>query len=301
MPAEHNQALRARFADYWEICKPRVVMLMLVTVLVGMVLAPKQGPLAWTLVLWTLLGVGACASSAAALNHWLDRRIDARMKRTHQRPVATGRLSTPQVLIFALILALLGTGCLLWGVNTVTAYLTVLSLIGYAGIYTGYLKRATPQNIVIGGLAGAVPPLLGWTAVTQQIDPNGLLLVLIIFVWTPPHFWALAIYRQEEYFSVDIPMLPVVYGVAFTKSMIFYYTLLLLIVSELPWLVGMMGWFYGLTALILGAKFIKDAYQLKSDPEPKSAFNLFKYSIIYLLVLFLVMMIEHFWSQYASV
>jgi protoheme IX farnesyltransferase len=283
--------------DYLEVCKPRVVLMMLVTVLVGMVLASETSP-ALGLMLATLFGVGACASSAAAVNHWLDRQIDARMKRTQHRPVADGRLSAAQVLPFAAIMGVLGLTVLVEYVNNLTALLTFVTLIGYAGIYTGYLKHATPQNIVIGGLAGAAPPLLGWTAVTNTLDPVALLLVLIIFTWTPPHFWALAIYREEEYKTVQVPMLPVVYGVSFTKKMIFLYSVLLIIVSELPFLVGMSGRGYALVALGLGGKFVYDAWLLKKTSEPKKAFQLFRYSIVYLFILFIAMLLDHVWRSH---
>lgn len=283
--------------DYLEICKPRVVLMMLVTVLVGMVLASDSWP-AWHCVIATFIGVGACASSAAAINHWVDRQIDARMKRTQHRPVAEGRLAAAQVLPFAAFLGVLGLVILQIWVNTLTMVLTFLTLIGYAWVYTGYLKRATPQNIVIGGLAGAAPPLLGWTAITNALDPVALLLVLIIFVWTPPHFWALAIYREEEYKKVKIPMLPVIYGVPFTKRMIFLYSILLLIVSELPLLVGMSGIGYGLVALGLGGKFTYEAKKLIKTDDPKVAFKLFQFSIVYLLILFVAILIDHIWRSY---
>jgi heme o synthase len=283
--------------DYLEICKPRVVMMMLVTVWVGMILASDTWP-AWSVVMATLIGVGACASSAAAINHLLDKKIDARMKRTQNRPVADGRLSAAQVIPFAALLGVFGLMILLVFVNALTMGLTFLTLIGYALVYTGYLKRATPQNIVIGGLAGAAPPLLGWTAVTNVLDPAALLLVLIIFTWTPPHFWALAIYREEEYKKVQIPMLPVIYGVSFTKRMIFLYSILLLIVSELPLLVGMSGIGYGLVALGLGGRFIYDAKKLTKTDDPKTAFQLFRFSIVYLLLLFVAILIDHVWRNY---
>ncbi|NCX97000.1 MAG: protoheme IX farnesyltransferase, partial [Chitinophagia bacterium] len=215
--------------DYLELCKPKVVALMLLTVLVGMYLS-TPGDVAISILIPSLLGVALCAGSAAAVNHLVDKRIDTLMARTQKRPVARGRISPTQALIFAITIGGLGIFILSYWVNGLTAILSFVTLIGYAGIYTGYLKRTTPQNIVIGGLAGAAPPLLGWTAVTNHFDPNALLLVLIIFTWTPPHFWALAIYRINDYKNAEIPMLPVTHGIRYTKLYIVLYTLLLLVV-----------------------------------------------------------------------
>lgn len=252
----NNAAIQssADWRDYMELCKPRVVMLMLLTVVVGMYLA-APGWIDLSLVAVTLIGVGLCAGSAAAINHLVDRRIDAIMARTKKRPIARGRVSVPQALCFAVSIGSIGLVLLFFCVNPLTAILTFVTLIGYAGIYTGYLKRATSQNIVIGGLAGAAPPLLGWTAVTNQLAPQALLLVLIIFTWTPPHFWALAIYRFEEYQHAQIPMLPVTHGVRYTKLSIYLYTILLLVVSVLPFIIGMSGLLYLIGALGLGARF----------------------------------------------
>lgn len=280
--------------DYLELCKPRVVLLMLLTVLVGMYLAaPGWVPL--HLVLGSLLGVACCAGSAAAINHVLDKRIDAMMARTQKRPVAHGRMSEMHALMFAFILGALGLMVLVYWVNTLTAILTFVTLIGYAGIYTGYLKRATPQNIVIGGLAGAAPPLLGWTAVSNQLDPEGLLLVLIIFAWTPPHFWALAIYRLEEYKKASIPMLPVTHGVAFTKLHVVLYTILLLVVSMLPVVVGMSGLMYGATAMLLGLRFLWWAVKLYRTEQGRVAMQTFRFSIIYLMLLFVGLLVDHYY------
>ena len=251
MPLNTKQQWR----DYIELCKPRVVALMLLTVVVGMYLA-TPGWVSITTLCASLLGIGLCAGSAAAINHLVDKRIDAIMLRTKKRPVAHGRISVMQAFWFALTLGVIGLGVLNCFVNGLTAILTFVTIIGYAGIYTGYLKRATPQNIVIGGLAGAAPPLLGWTAVANQLDPQALLLVLIIFTWTPPHFWALAIYRFEDYKHAEIPMLPVTHGIRYTKLNVVLYTILLLVVSILPFAVGMSGWFYLVCALLLGARFL---------------------------------------------
>lgn len=279
--------------DYLQLCKPRVVLLMLLTVLVGMYLA-TPGWINLSLVCCTLTGVGLCAGSAAAMNHLLDRHIDSIMTRTQGRPVAHGRISVIQALIFSCILGFLGLLLLFFYVNPLTALLTFITLIGYAGVYTGYLKRATPQNIVIGGLSGAAPPLLGWTAVSNHLDPYALLLVLIIFTWTPPHFWALAIYRFEEYQRAHIPMLPVTHGVAFTKWTIYLYTILLLVASLLPCVVGMSGFLYGIAALILGGRFLRSVHQLYHTEEPAIAMNTFRCSITYLLLLFVFLLLDHY-------
>ena len=280
--------------DYLELCKPKVVLLMLVTVVVGMYLA-TPGWVSLPLLGFSLAGIGLSASSAAAINHLVDRRIDAIMDRTKKRPVAHGRISINQALGFALFIGALGLSLLVLFVNTLTAVLTFITLIGYAGIYTGYLKRATSQNIVIGGLAGAAPPLLGWTAVTNQLDPQALLLVLIIFTWTPPHFWALAIYRFEEYRHAKIPMLPVTHGIQFTKFSIYLYTILLLVVSILPFVVGMSSWLYLIGALILGGRFLFWAHRLYTSDKPVVAMQTFRFSIIYLLLLFVFLLLDHYY------
>ncbi|CAM4455852.1 MAG: Protoheme IX farnesyltransferase [Legionella sp.] len=279
--------------DYIELCKPRVVMLMLLTVLVGMYLA-APGWVSCALLLNSLVGIGLCAGSAAAINHLVDRRIDSIMARTKKRPVAHGRVSVHQAAWFALILGVLGLTVLAVFVNKLTALLTFITLIGYAGVYTGYLKRATPQNIVIGGLAGAAPPLLGWTAVTNQLDPQALLLVLIIFTWTPPHFWALAIYRHEEYQNAEIPMLPVTHGIQFTKLNVYLYTILLLVVSVLPFVVGMSGLFYLAGALVLGGRFLFWAHKLYRTDKPVVAMQTFRFSIVYLMLLFVFLLVDHY-------
>jgi protoheme IX farnesyltransferase len=266
---------------------------MLLTVLVGMYLA-TPGWVDLFLVAFTLLGVGLCAGSAAAINHLLDRHIDSIMARTQKRPVAHGRISVKQALFFASSIGILGLVTLIAFVNILTAMLTFITLIGYAGIYTGYLKRATPQNIVIGGLAGAAPPLLGWTAVTNQLDPYALLLVLIIFTWTPPHFWALAIYRIEEYKNAQIPMLPVTHGIRFTKLNIYLYTILLLVVSILPFIVGMSGLVYLIGALMLGSRFLFWAHKLYTAEKTIIAMHTFKFSILYLMLLFIFLLLDHY-------
>lgn len=279
--------------DYLELCKPKVVALMLLTVVVGMYLStPGWVPI--PLLLTALLGIGCCAASAAAVNHLVDRRIDALMARTRKRPVARGRVSVRQALYFALLLGITGMLVLFCWVNALTAMLTFITLIGYAGIYTGYLKRATSQNIVIGGLAGAAPPLLGWTAVTNHLDPQALLLVLIIFTWTPPHFWALAIYRFEDYQHADIPMLPVTHGIRFTKLNVLLYSILLLAVTLLPYIVGMSGRVYLVGAVVLGLRFIQWAARLYRTNQAVVAMQTFRFSIIYLMLLFVFLLIDHY-------
>lgn len=279
--------------DYMELCKPRVVALMLLTVIVGMYLA-TPGWVPVSLLISSLIGIGFCAGAAAAINHLVDKRIDAMMARTRRRPIAVGRVSVKQAAYFAVILGTLGIVVLILWVNSLTAFLTFITLIGYAGIYTGYLKRATPQNIVIGGLAGASPPLLGWTAVTNQLDPQALLLVLIIFTWTPPHFWALAIYRFEEYKHAEIPMLPVTHGIAFTKLNVLLYTILLLVVSMLPFVIGMSGWLYLCGALLLGLRFFHWALMLYRTEQPRIAMGTFRFSIVYLMMLFVFLLLDHY-------
>lgn len=229
------------------------------------------------------------------MNHLADRHIDAIMHRTQKRPLPSGQISPTKALIFSLILACLGLAILSFLVNGLTALLTLCSFVGYALIYTLFLKRTTAQNIVIGGLAGAAPPLLGWTAVTNHLDYGGILLVLIIFTWTPPHFWALAIYRLKEYSKADIPMLPVTHGVAFTKLNILLYTCLLLAVSSLPFVVGMSGLLYFIGTLILGSRFLYLAIKLKKQDNPALAMQTFRFSIVYLLLLFLLLLVDHYW------
>lgn len=293
MTAELATQPTADWRDYIELCKPRVVLLMLLTVVVGMYLA-APGWIDLSLIGFTLIGVGLCAGSAAAINHLVDRHIDSIMARTKKRPVAHGRVSVYQALGFAVVIGVLGLSVLCAFVNQLTALLTFVTLIGYAGVYTGYLKRATSQNIVIGGLAGAAPPLLGWTAVTNQLDPHALLLVLIIFTWTPPHFWALAIYRYEEYQHAQIPMLPVTHGIQFTKLNIYLYTILLLVVSLLPFVVGMSGIVYLTGAMLLGVRFLFWAHKLYRTEKPVVAMQTFRFSIVYLMVLFVFLLIDHY-------
>lgn len=286
--------LPEKFLAYYELCKPRVVALMLLTAIVGMFLA-TPGFVDWRILIFGNLGIGLSAAAAAVVNHWVDQRIDSIMKRTESRPLPTGRINSREALVFAGILGILGTVILIFLVNPLTALLTVMTLMGYAVVYTMYLKRATPQNIVIGGAAGAAPPLLGWVAVTNTIDPQALLLVLIIFVWTPPHFWALAIHRAQDYARAEIPMLPVTHGIGFTKLNVLLYTFLLIAATLLPYAIGMSGAIYFYGTLILNAVFLYYALRLWLDKGTKWAMPTFGYSIIYLLLLFIVLLIDHYW------
>lgn len=279
--------------DYLELCKPNVVALMALTTVVGMLLAvPGMVPL--DILLLGNLGIGLCAASAAVINHVVDKKIDLLMKRTENRPVAQGRLKDSHALLFSAVMGLLGMWVLIFYVNELTAWLTLGSLIGYALIYTCFLKRATPQNIVIGGLAGAAPPLLGWTAVTNEIHGYALLLVLIIFAWTPPHFWALAIHRKDDYAKVGIPMLPVTHGDKYTRLHILLYTIILFVVSVLPFATKMFGLLYLLGAVILGLGFLYWAVAMLINKDQQAPMQTFRYSIIYLMALFIIMLADHY-------
>jgi len=281
------------FHQYLELCKPRVVVLIVFTAVVGMFLAvPGWPPL--TAMLAGTVGIGLAASSAAAINHLLDYRIDAKMARTKRRPLASGKLTERNVLLFALTLGVLAMLVLILLVNMLTAILTFLSLIGYAIVYTVWLKRATPQNIVIGGAAGAAPPVLGWTAVTGSPEPQALLLFLIIFIWTPPHFWALAIYRKAEYALVDIPMLPVTHGSAFTRLQILLYTVLLVIVTTLPYLTHMSGIVYLAGVSVLNLGFMWYALRMMISKDIMLPMYTFAFSITYLMVLFIFLLVDHY-------
>ena len=279
--------------NYLELTKPKVVLMMLITAIIGMLLASKSLPSLY-LVIISMIGIGLCASSAATINQIIDRNIDANMARTSNRPLPQGEITTFNASLFAFALMTVGTAILVSQVNTLTAVLTVASLIGYAFIYTVFLKRATPQNIVIGGLAGAAPPLLGWTSVTNSIDPNALLLVLIIFVWTPPHFWALAIYRKEDYARESIPMLPVTHGVRFTKLQIILYTVLLVLVSLPPYIVLMSGNIYLFSALGLGLFYLYSSIKMYLTDDEEYPMTSFKYSIYYIFLIFFALLIDHF-------
>jgi heme o synthase len=285
--------LRLRLREYYELCKPRVVMLITFTAIVGMFLAtPGMVPL--DVLALGSLGITLMAASAAAINQLLDRHVDARMARTCGRPLVTCALGVAESAAFATMLGIAGFAVLATWINLLTAWLTFATLVGYAGIYTLFLKRATPQNIVIGGAAGAAPPVLGWAAVTGTVDPHALLLFLIVFVWTPPHFWALAIERHEEYAKADIPMLPVTHGLEYTRLQVLLYTLLLVAVSLLPFVFGMSGYVYLGGALVLGAVFLGYALRLKFAPRPGLPMRTFGYSIFYLMALFSLLLLDHY-------
>ncbi len=293
--ATSRRALPDVIKDYLEVCKPKVVAVMLFTVLVGMLLAAPL-TLSPATLLATLAGVALVAGSAAAINQVADHRIDAVMRRTRGRPLPAGNLSPRRVLAFAAIIGVAGTVILALWVNLLTALLTVLSLVGYAFVYTRFLKYATPQNIVIGGAAGATPPLLGWTAVTGQVDFPALLLFLIIFAWTPPHFWALALYRKDDYAAAAVPMLPVTHGEDYTRLHVLLYTLLLALITMLPFATGMSGAIYLFAALLLNAVFLYYAVSLKITRRRDKAIETFVFSIIYLLLLFAALLVDRYLS-----
>lgn len=283
---------KTTWRDYYGLCKPRVVFVLLITAIVGMFLAsPALSDI--VRMVFATIGIGLCASSAAAFNHVVDKRFDSIMYRTNKRPLPTGRLNNIQAIIFASSIGVLGFIVLFFLVNPLTAYLTLLSLIGYALIYTAFLKRATPQNITIGGLAGAAPPLLGWVAVTGYFEANSLLLVLIIFAWTPPHFWALAIHKKDDYAKAGIPMLPVTHGVYFTKIQILLYTLLMFLTTVMPFIVGMSGILYLIGVSILNVRFLYFVIKLFGKDE-LIPYKLFWYSIRYIMWLFALLLLDHY-------
>jgi protoheme IX farnesyltransferase len=288
-----NESKRVCWRDYLELCKPKVVALIVFTAVVGMLLAvPGLPPL--DAVIFGTLGIGLASGSAAAINHVVDQKIDAIMGRTHNRPIPQGAMKSRDALIFALAIGVISMAILIMWVNVLTAALTFFSLIGYAVIYTMYLKRATPQNIVIGGAAGAAPPLLGWTAVTGSVDPGALLLFLIIFTWTPPHFWALAIHRADDYKKVGMPMLPVTHGKDYTRLQILLYTVLLFVVTLLPFSYGMSGWLYLVGALAMNLMFMVYAVRLYRDDNEKLPMKTFGFSIVYLMILFALLLVDHY-------
>lgn len=299
---EQNGALSQanwQWRDLVTLCKPRVVVVMLACSLVGMALASPVLP-SLAVVVHGLVGIGLSACGAAAFNHVLDRRLDALMLRTSRRPLATRRLPTAYALVWASLLSVSGIGLLLWQVNALTAWLTLGSLIGYALIYTAFLKRATPQNIVIGGVAGAAPPLLGWTAVTGELSPEPLLLVLIVFAWTPPHFWALAIHKREEYAKAGVPMLPVTHGDAFTRLQVWLYGWLTVAVTLMPFVIGMSGVLYLAGVMALNARFMFWNWKVWRGQDPKAPLAAFWFSIRYLLGVFGVLLLDHYARGWAS-
>ncbi len=286
-------AARTTWRHYLELTKPKVVLLIVFTAIVGTLLStPGMPPFA--ALVWGNLGIALAASCAAAINHVLDQKIDEKMARTRSRPFPTGVMSNTQALSFAAVLGIASMLILWLLVNPLTAVLTFFSLIGYAVIYTVWLKRATSQNIVIGGAAGAAPPVLGWAAVTNSIDPNALLLFLIIFIWTPPHFWALAIARKDEYARAGIPMLPVTHGVAYTRLQVLLYTVLLVLVTLMPFITGMSGLIYLATALVLNGFFLYYALVMKFTDRAELPMRVFKFSIQYLMWLFVALLVDHY-------
>jgi protoheme IX farnesyltransferase len=282
--------------DYYELCKPRVVMLLVFTAVIGMFLA-TPGMVPWEPLVFGTLGIGLAASSAAAINQVVDQKIDSAMRRTKARPLPKGNITNTQAMIFAVTIGVIAMAILTFLVNGLTAWLTFLSLIGYAVIYTMFLKHATPQNIVIGGAAGAAPPVLGWTAVTGTIDPNSLWLFLIIFTWTPPHFWALAIHRRDEYAKVNVPMLPVTHGVEYTRRQVLLYTIIMCAVTLMPFATRMSGVVYLVGVIILNAIFLYYAIKMQSGKDPSIPMKTFGYSIVYLMLLFALLLIDHYLPQ----
>ncbi len=279
--------------EYYELTKPKVVALIVFTALVGMFLA-TPGMVDWQVLVFGTLGIGLGAAAGAAVNQLVEQRSDALMSRTAKRPLPSGRVDGRDALLFSLFLAGLSVLVLVTQVNVITAVLTFLSMIGYAIVYTLFLKRATPQNIVIGGAAGATPPVLGWAAVTGGVDGHALLLFLIIFTWTPPHFWALAIHRREDYAKADLPMLPVTHGNQFTRLHVLLYTILMVVVSFLPYLTLMSGLLYLVCAALLGAVFLVYAVRLYREEDPSLPMKTFGYSIIYLMGLFSALLFDHY-------
>lgn len=296
-PASIRAEMMVAFRSYYQLTKPKVVALLVLTAWVGMMLASPSLP-SLMLMLFASTGIGLVSAAAAAFNHVLDQKIDAQMARTYMRPLPKGRLTNLQAVTFACALALSGFMMLLVAVNALTAVLTLVGLFGYAVIYTLLLKRATSQNIVIGGLAGALPPVLGWTAITGSVSGEAILLMMIVFTWTPPHFWALAIHRCNDYAKANIPMLPVTHGIEFTKTAILLYTFLLFLVCLLPYLIGMTGILYLFASIYLNGKFIYHAWKLKFNAQTDTAMETFRFSIVHLMMLFLVLLVDHYakWS-----
>ena len=292
---------KTSWRDYFDLCKPKVVALLLLTAIVGVVLASPPGDISLFTLIISTTGIGLAAAAGAAINQIVERESDAKMARTENRPMPTGKVSQQNAFIFAVLLATASVFMLTAWINVLTAVLTFASMIGYAVVYTMYLKKATSQNIVIGGLAGATPPLLGWTSVTDSIDPHGLLLVLIIYTWTPPHFWALAIHRRDDYAKVNLPMLPVTHGIEFTKYSILGYTILMILVTILPYLAYMQGLIYLVSALILGLYFLYKVMILMFTERENAAIQTFVYSINYLMLLFVAMIVDHYYPVYPSV
>ena len=288
---------KTTWRDYFDLCKPKVVALLLLTSVVGVVLASPPGDISLFILIMSTIGIGLGSAAGAAINQIVERESDAKMARTENRPLPKGRVSQKNAFIFAILLAAASVFVLTAWINIITAVLTFASMIGYAVVYTMYLKKATPQNIVIGGLAGATPPLLGWTSVTGSIDAYGVLLVLIIYTWTPPHFWALAIHRRDDYAKVNLPMLPVTHGIQFTKYSILGYTILMFMVTMLPYLIYMRGEIYLVSAILLGLYFFYKVFLLMFSSRKNAAISTFVYSINYLMLLFIAMVVDHYFAS----
>lgn len=295
--ANNNTINKATWRDYFDLCKPKVVALLLLTSVVGVVLASPPGDISLFVLIMSTLGIGLGSAAGAAINQIVERESDSRMARTENRPLPQGRVTQQNAFIFAVLLAAGSVFVLTAWINVLTAVLTFASMIGYAVVYTMYLKKATPQNIVIGGLAGATPPLLGWTSVTDSIDPYGVILVLIIYTWTPPHFWALAIHRRDDYAKVNLPMLPVTHGIEFTKYSILGYTILMFMVTLLPYLTYMRGEIYLVSAVLLGLYFFYKVFMLMFSSRANAAISTFVYSINYLMLLFIAMVVDHYFAD----
>jgi len=294
MDNEIEMKERASWRDYYDLCKPRVIVLLVITAMVGVLLASPVGELSIFILVVSSIGIGLGSAAGAVINQIVERESDAKMARTEGRPLPQGRVEQNNAFIFALLLAAGSVFILTAWINVLTAVLTFASMIGYAVVYTMYLKKATPQNIVIGGLAGAMPPLLGWVAVTNSIDPQGLILVLIIYTWTPPHFWALAIHRRDDYAKVNLPMLPVTHGIEFTKYSILGYTIIMIMVTLLPYLIFMSGWIYLVCSTLLNIYFLYMVLVLMFSKKENAAMKTFVYSINYLLLLFVSMLVDHY-------
>jgi protoheme IX farnesyltransferase len=294
MDNEIEMKEQASWRDYYDLCKPRVIVLLVITAMVGVLLASPVGELSIFVLVVSSIGIGLGSAAGAVINQIVERESDAKMARTESRPLPQGRVEQNNAFIFALLLAAGSVFILTAWINVLTAVLTFASMIGYAVVYTMYLKKATPQNIVIGGLAGAMPPLLGWVAVTNSIDPQGLILVLIIYTWTPPHFWALAIHRRDDYAKVNLPMLPVTHGIEFTKYSILGYTIIMIMVTLLPYLIFMSGWIYLVCSTLLNIYFLYMVLVLMFSKKENAAMKTFVYSINYLLLLFVSMVVDHY-------
>ncbi len=294
MDNEIDMNEQSSWRDYYDLCKPRVIVLLVITAMVGVLLASPVGELSIFVLVVSSIGIGLGSAAGAVINQIVERESDAKMARTEGRPLPQGRVEQKNAFIFALLLAAGSVFVLTAWINVLTAVLTFASMIGYAVIYTMYLKKATPQNIVIGGLAGATPPLLGWVAVTNSIDPQGLILVLIIYTWTPPHFWALAIHRRDDYAKVNLPMLPVTHGIEFTKYSILGYTIIMIMVTWLPYLIFMSGWIYLVCSTLLNLYFLYMVLVLMFSKKENAAMKTFVYSINYLLLLFVSMVVDHY-------